>query len=122
MSIQKRKRSKFNRKLQKVLLRKRKRFKLGHDIAAKKKEESKKLTESWANQEKTPKANKEEKQKTRKDSPESTSSEPKNTGNRKIKRTARFRMIRLKPATVILTPAPGWEEAEGRQVQRGRVI
>ena len=28
-------------------------------------------------------------------------------------------MIRLKPAELILTSAPGWEEAEGRPVQRG---
>ena len=66
-----------------------------------------------------PEANKDEKQKTRKESPESTSSDLKYTGNRKSKRAARFRMIRLKPAKeVILTPAPGWEKAEGRPVQR----
>ena len=88
-------------------------LKMAHDIAEKKKEESRKLSEAW----KTSEEIKEEKQ-TRKISPESASSEQRNTGNRKIKK-GRFKMIRVRE--VVLTPAPGWNEAEGRPIQRGRM-
>ena len=55
-------------------------LKMAHDIAEKKKEESKTLSETC----KTSEEIKEEKQ-TRKISPESTSSEQRNAGNRKVK-------------------------------------
>ena len=60
---------------------------LAHDIAEKKREESKILNESWTNQEEILEESKEQKQKIRKDSPESTSSEPKYTGNRRNRKT-----------------------------------
>jgi hypothetical protein len=67
---------------------------------------------------------------TRKKSPESTSSEPqKKAGNRKSIREVRIRVIRLRTAEgeevtppseerkeVVLTPAPGYVEAEGQRV------
>lgn len=94
-------------------------LKQAHDIAEKKKEESRRLSEKWTEKE-MQQTSKEEKRGKRRDSPECANSEPRYRSKREDEGRARINMIRLKPAEeVTLTPAPGWEEAEGRPVQGG---
>ena len=96
------------------------------------KQESSKKVKAWENLERSKAAAKAQEvaKDTRKKSPESTSSEPqKKGGNRKSGKEARVKVIRLVTAEgeevtpssserreVVLTPAPGYVEAEGRRV------
>ena len=85
-----------------------------------KKEESKRLSEKWTEQEKIQLKSRDEKRRLRKESPDSTSTEQKYRRNKKEKGSPKIYMIRLNPEKeVILTPAPEWIEAEGRSVRSG---
>ena len=96
-------------------------LKQAHDIAEKKKEESRRLSKKWTEKE-IQQTSEDEKRGRRRDSPKSARSVPRHRRKKKDKERPRLTMIRLKPAKeVALTPAPGWEEAEGRPVQRGRM-
>lgn len=107
-------------------------FKQAFGISAGQEEENKKIKEAWENVERSKAAAKAQEltEDTRKKSQDSTSSEPqKNRGNRKSTRDARIKVIRLVPAEgeevkpssserreVVLTPSPGYVEAEGREI------
>ena len=92
-------------------------LKMAHDISERKREDSRRLTEKWIQQE-LEQAKKERHRGTRERSDSESSKDDSRKGKRKDR--PRINMIRATPKKdVVLTPAPGWQEAVGRPEVRG---
>ena len=92
-------------------------LKMAHDSSERKREDSRRLTEKWIQQE-LELAKKERNRGTRERSDSESSREDPRKG--KDKERPRINMIRATPSKeVVLTPAPGWQEAVGRPEMRG---
>ena len=92
-------------------------LKKASDIDERKREESRRLTEKWIQQE-LELAKKERNRGTRERSDSESSREDPRKG--KDKERPRINVIRATPSKeVVLTPAPGWQEAVGRPDMRG---
>ena len=98
-------------------------LKKAHDISERKREESRRLTVQWIKQKIKPKT-KETNRGTRERQKRVSDSESSEDNPRRRKERPRINMITVTPSKgVILTPAPGWEEIEGRPgVRRGEVV
>jgi hypothetical protein len=91
-------------------------LKMAHDISERKREDSRRLTEKWIQQE-IEQAKNERHRGTKERSESEESSEE---DSRKRKERPRINMIRAEQKKeVVLTPAPGWQEAVGRPEVRG---
>jgi hypothetical protein len=92
-------------------------LKKAHDISERKREDSRRLTEKWIQQE-FEQAKKERNRGTKERSDSESSRDDPRKGKRK--KRPRINMIRATPTKeVVLTPAPGWQEAVGRPEMRG---
>jgi hypothetical protein len=92
-------------------------LKKAHDLQERKREDCRRLTEKWIQQE-LEQAKKDRNRGTRERSDSESSREDPSKG--KDKERPRINMIRATPSKeVVLTPAPGWQEAVGRPEMRG---
>jgi hypothetical protein len=90
-----------------------------HDIQERKQEDSRRLTEKWTQQE-LEQAKNERHRGTKERSESEESSEE---DSRRREERPKINMIRAEPKKeVVLTPAPGWQEAVGRPEVRGEDV